>query len=181
MLSQAARLQLIAGFATGLAVAACSTSKPADTVGSPQIVDLPAVPASKPTDPPARRQSAADRAAVAAVRQVGVPYRYGGSTSSGFDCSGLVYFAYSKVGVQLPRTTGALWQHLSPVAPGDLQVGDVLFFDIEGKMSHVGLYLGDERFVHAPSSGKEVSIASLSSGYYEKALIRGGRPYQAVR
>ena len=126
--------------------------------------------------PPEPARTAADQAAITAAGQVGVPYRYGGTTREGFDCSGLVYFAYSKAGVRLPRTTGALWRSLEPVALRDLQVGDVLFFDIEGKVSHVGLYLGERRFVHAPSSGREVSIASLDSGYYQRALIRGGRP-----
>ncbi len=64
-----------------------------------------------------------------------------------------------------------------PVSSSDMQAGDVLFFSIEGKMSHVGLYLGDGRFVHAPSTGKTVSVESLSSAFYRDALIRGaGRP-----
>lgn len=60
-----------------------------------------------------------------------------------------------------------------PVSSSDMQAGDVLFFSIEGKMSHVGLYLGDGRFVHAPSTGKTVSVESLSSAFYRDALIRG--------
>ncbi len=130
-----------------------------------------------PPQPAAGRTlGAAERAAVVAVQQLGVPYRYGGSTRAGFDCSGLVHYAYSQAGVRTPRTTGALWRELRPVSDRQLQVGDVLFFDIAGKVSHVGLYLGDGRFVHAPSSGKEVTIASLSSEYYRRALVRGGRP-----
>ena len=57
-----------------------------------------------------------------------------------------------------------------------MRVGDVLFFEISGKMSHVGLYIGGDQFVHAPSSGKAVSVASLRSGFYDQALIRAGRP-----
>ncbi|MDH4107346.1 MAG: C40 family peptidase [Gammaproteobacteria bacterium] len=116
------------------------------------------------------------RAAQVAVKQVGVPYRYGGHGESGFDCSGLVHFAYSRAGKSLPRTTHGLWRELEPVPSRDLRVGDVLFFDIEGKVSHVGLYLGASRFVHAPSSGREVSIASLDSDFYRSAFVRGGRP-----
>ena len=78
------------------------------------------------------RRSPAEQAAIVAVRQVGVPYRYGGSTTDGFDCSGLVQFAYARAGKSIPRTTGAQWQGLSPVAGNDLRVGDLLFFRIDG-------------------------------------------------
>ncbi len=120
--------------------------------------------------------SHAQVAAQIALQQVGVPYRYGGQTPTGFDCSGLVYYSYGRAGKAVPRTTAQLWSGTTPVASADMQVGDVLFFSIAGKMSHVGLYLGNGRFVHAPSTGKTVSIASLSSAYYRKALLRAGRP-----
>jgi cell wall-associated NlpC family hydrolase len=117
-----------------------------------------------------------ERAAVVAVRQLGVPYRYGGSNQSGFDCSGLVHYAYSKAGKSIPRTTGGLWNELKPVSANNLRVGDLLFFNIDGTISHVGLYLGSRRFVHAPSTGRDVTIDQLDSGYYRKAFVRGGRP-----
>ena len=75
----------------------------------------------------------------------------------------------------LPRTTGQLWNATLPVSRGNLQRGDLLFFNVDGKMSHVGMYVGEQRFVHAPSSGRRVSVASLDSPYYDKAFIRGGR------
>ncbi len=118
----------------------------------------------------------ADQAAAVAMQQVGVPYRYGGSTPQGFDCSGLIYYAYSRAGKNVPRTTGSLWSGIQPVANNSLQVGDVLFFRIEGKMSHVGMYIGDNQFVHAPSSGKFVTVGSLQSDFYRKAFLRAGRP-----
>jgi cell wall-associated NlpC family hydrolase len=121
-------------------------------------------------------QSLGEQAAVVAIHQVGVPYRYGGSTAAGFDCSGLTQFAYARVGTRIPRTTAAQWHELSPVSAGNLRVGDVLFFRIGGRISHVGLYLGRGRFVHAPSSGREVTIAELNSDYYRNAFVRGGRP-----
>ena len=121
-------------------------------------------------------RSTGELAVRVAVRQLGAPYLYGGSDPGGFDCSGLVQYAYTHAGRQLPRTTGGLWQQLQAVPRTDLEVGDVLFFNIEEKMSHVGLYLGDGRFVHAPSSGKTVSIADMGSAYYRSAFIRGGRP-----
>ena len=117
------------------------------------------------------------QAATAALEQVGVPYRYGGSSPSGFDCSGLVQYAYSRAGVSVPRTTGQLWSAAKPVAQQDLEAGDLLFFSIEGKMSHVGMYLGERRFVHAPQSGRSVSVASLDAPFYRSALIRAGRLY----
>jgi cell wall-associated NlpC family hydrolase len=117
-----------------------------------------------------------ERAAVVAVRQVGVPYRYGGNSVKGFDCSGLVQFAYAGAGKRISRTTGDLWRQMEPVSDRDLEVGDVLFFNIEGKVSHVGLYLGSGRFVHAPATGREVTIAELDSDFYRNAFIRGGRP-----
>ena len=122
------------------------------------------------------RRSSAEQAAIVAVRQVGVPYRYGGSTVNGFDCSGLVQYAYAKAGKSIPRTTSDQWRQMSPVSGSNLKVGDLLFFRIDGRISHVGLYLGSRRFVHAPSSGREVTIAELDSDYYRKTFVRGGRP-----
>lgn len=110
------------------------------------------------------------------MRQIGAPYKYGGSSPNGFDCSGLVHYAYAGTGKRVPRTTATMWKKLRPVANDDLRSGDVLFFRIDGKMSHVGMYVGSGQFVHAPSTGKVVAIASLRSDYYADALIRAGRP-----
>lgn len=148
-------------------LAACSSQGP--------VVSRSA-PASIPVAQTRAESLVGERAAEIAVRQVGVPYRYGGMSASGFDCSGLVHFSYARAGKTIPRTTNGLWQSAHPVAQRELQVGDVLFFDIEGKMSHVGLYLGEGRFVHAPANGRRVSIESLHSEFYRQALIRGGRP-----
>jgi len=130
-------------------------------------------PAAKPV---VKARSAAENAAILAVRQVGVPYRYGGASTRGFDCSGLVHFAYSKVGQRVPRTTGELWRRLAPVSTDRLRVGDVLFFRIDGAISHVGLYLGNKRFVHAPATGRNVSVETLETPFYREAFVRGGRP-----
>ena len=120
--------------------------------------------------------STGQKVAHVALQQVGTPYRYGGATPQGFDCSGLVQYAYSRAGKRLPRTTGQLWTQLQPVASQELQAGDVLFFRIEGKVAHVGLYLGDSRFVHAPSSGRTVTVTTLDAPFYAASLIRAGRP-----
>ncbi len=118
----------------------------------------------------------ADRAVAVALQQVGVPYRYGGSTPGGFDCSGLVHYSYAQAGKTVPRTTATLWSGLQPVSKSEMRAGDVLFFKISGKMSHVALYIGGDEFVHAPSSGKVVSVGSLRSEFYDDAFIRAGRP-----
>jgi cell wall-associated NlpC family hydrolase len=120
--------------------------------------------------------SVGETAAAIALDQVGIPYRFGGTGPGGFDCSGLVQYSYSRAGKRLPRTTKQLWTSTEAVGKRELRIGDVLFFSIEGKMSHVGLYLGQRRFVHAPASGRAVSVASLDSPYYRTAFLRGGRP-----
>ena len=118
-----------------------------------------------------------DRVATIALDQLGAPYRYGGNSPGGFDCSGLVQYSYSLAGYSVPRTTGQLWSAAKTVDRRELRAGDLLFFSIEGKMSHVGLYLGEQRFVHAPQSGRSVSVASLEAPFYKAAFIRAGRLY----
>jgi cell wall-associated NlpC family hydrolase len=169
MLTHATKIErtLLALFVVGLAMAGCSSTPQTRTANDHGS-------GSKGGSSEVRDQSA-ESASEVALSQVGVPYRYGGSSRSGFDCSGLVYYAYAQVGKQVPRTTGELWRSARPISEGELLEGDVLFFSIKGKMSHVGLYLGDGQFVHAPSSAKRVSVARLDSGYYRQAFIRGGR------
>jgi murein DD-endopeptidase len=139
------------------------------------------VPPSPAPDRPAvsaaAQQGDVGRAAAnIALDQLGVPYRYGGAGPGGFDCSGLVQYAYSRAGKRLPRTTGELWSHTATITQSELRPGDLLFFSIAGKMQHVGLYVGDGRFVHAPSSGARVALASLGSDFYRGAFLRAGRP-----
>ena len=169
MLQQSARNPgfLVSMTATVLLLGACSAQSPQNP---PRSSEAARAPASRPAD------SLRERAAAIAMQQVGAPYRYGGVSTAGFDCSGLVHYSYSRAGKHVPRTTAGLWQTTLPVTSRELQAGDVLFFRIEGKMSHVGMYLGDGQFVHAPSSGREVSIENLDSDFYSRAFIRGGRP-----
>ena len=146
------------------ALAACSSSPSIDAARSPL------------SEKSAVHGNIGEKAAAVALDQVGVPYRYGGSSPTGFDCSGLVRYSYLRVGKSLPRTTGQLWSKTRTVGRHELRIGDLLFFNVDGKMSHVGLYLGNQRFVHAPSSGRTVSVASLDSAYYGSAFARAGRP-----
>jgi cell wall-associated NlpC family hydrolase len=123
-------------------------------------------PVAPVTDP-----GSADRAASSALKMVGKPYRYGGSSPAGFDCSGLVQYSYKQAGVALPRSTDELLRTSAPLRGQHLRRGDLLFFDQEGKKkSHVGIYLGEGRFVHAPSSGKIVRTDRLDSAYWKKHL-----------
>jgi cell wall-associated NlpC family hydrolase len=135
----------------------------------------PARSVSPVTAQPAARQSVGSRAARVAREQLGRPYVYGAKGPQAFDCSGLVYYSYQQSGLHAPRTTSALWERAVPVSRQSLRAGDILFFRIEGKMSHVGIYLGGGRFVHAPSSGKRMSVQTLASDFYRRAFIRGGR------
>jgi len=135
-------------------------------------------PAPKPIAfKPAAANTAITHPAVAVAKSmIGTPYHYGGaSPRSGFDCSGLVYYSFKKAGMNTPRTTKTLYKTAFGVAPSALRQGDLLFFRIEGKVSHVGLYVGGSTFVHAPSSGKKVSYASLDNPYWRKRLIKAGR------
>lgn len=117
------------------------------------------------------------RAARHALGMQGKPYRSGGETPQGFDCSGLVYYSYARAGVNLPRSTERQWAGSRSVRSGELRPGDLLFFHQEGKRnSHVGIYLGNSRFVHAPSSGKYVSTASLSNPYWQRHFAGARRP-----
>jgi len=102
---------------------------------------------------------------------VGKPYKYGGTAPSGFDCSGLIQFSYRQAGVSLPRETTDQRRATQRVKIAELQRGDLIFFDQRGrKNSHVGIYLGERRFVHAPSSGKHVRNDSLDNPYWKKHL-----------
>lgn len=107
----------------------------------------------------------------------GTPYKYGGTSRSGADCSGFVNALYLDVyQKQLPRTTSALDQSSKKVSRSSLKEGDLVFFDISGKKrSHVGVYLVNNKFVHA-SSSKGVTISDLENPYYQKAYAKGGRP-----
>lgn len=110
-----------------------------------------------------------------AMQMVGVPYRWGGSTPEGFDCSGLVQYAYSHAGLHLPRTAAAQLDASTPVTLENARAGDLLFFRDGSRTSHVAIYLGDGRFVHAPSTGNHVSLDSFGNAYWRMRFARAGR------
>ena len=123
-----------------------------------------------------RADARAERAVAVAIDQLGTPYRYGGTTPRGFDCSGLVNFAYARVGLDLPRTTEGLWRTLRRVDAASMKAGDLLFYRIDGKLAHVALYAGRGRFVHAPSTGSRVRMEALDTPYYAARLAGVARP-----
>jgi cell wall-associated NlpC family hydrolase len=126
--------------------------------------------------PQPEKRSIPDRAASNAAKMVGKPYRYGGASPAGFDCSGLVTFSFRQAGVSVPHNTSQQRRVSKHVKVSDLRRGDLLFFDQEGKKnSHVGIYLGDRRFVHAPSSGKHVRSDTLDNPYWKKHLSEARR------
>jgi cell wall-associated NlpC family hydrolase len=98
-----------------------------------------------------------------ALRYLGTPYRWAGSSPSGFDCSGFVMYVYGRIGIGLPHNSAMLWGVGRPVARKDLQPGDLVLFN---GLSHAGIYIGRGRFVHSPHSGDVVKISRLSESWY---------------
>jgi cell wall-associated NlpC family hydrolase len=105
----------------------------------------------------------------------GKPYRYGGDTPSGFDCSGLVVYSYGQFDIKLPRNSYKQYKKSKPIYERDLQPGDLVFFRTTSSfVSHVGIYVGDNRFVHAPGKGKTVRADSLNNDYYRRRFVGAG-------
>lgn len=131
----------------------------------------PAISATQswPSVAPANPQ-AANAVLMRAIGLVGTPYRYGGNTpESGFDCSGLVTYVYREMlDLRLPRSSRELAAVQGPrIAPQRLTAGDLVFFGSGGTVSHVGIYVGEGRFVHAPSTGGTVRLDSLGGHYWK--------------
>lgn len=127
----------------------------------------PRAPVEPQAPPPARAERS--EALLQALLALGVDYRYGGkSPATGFDCSGLVAYVYREAwGVRLPPNTAAQSQAGTPISLAELQAGDLVFYNTQKQpFSHVGIYLGDGRFVHAPKTGAQVRIESLQSAYW---------------
>ena len=152
------------------------------TLAAQNQADAPVAPfstgdASSPEVAPSEAIAAAPSsqyggAAGVAMQFLGVPYVWGGASPSGFDCSGLVMYAFAQVGVSLPHHAASQYGMGVPVSRDALQTGDLVFFN---GLSHVGIYIGGGQFVHAPHTGDVVKISSLSDSWYASTWVGGRR------
>jgi cell wall-associated NlpC family hydrolase len=163
--------------------AACATT---GAIPVPQPFPIPnsPSPAALPTSgnpdsaiPPVRADGYEISGAALSLR--GIPYRNGGSDPSGFDCSGFVWYVFGQHGVQVPRTVAEQFHAGTDVDPRDLRAGDLVFFDtINGARqfaTHVGISIGGDEFVHAPSSTGEVRVERLASSYWGPRFVGARR------
>lgn len=133
---------------------------------APTPVEAPATASAASPSPPRAQRS---EALLQALLALGLDYRYGGSSPvTGFDCSGLVAHVYLEAwNIRLPRNTSAQSKAGMPVSLAELQAGDLVFYDTQRRpYSHVGIYLGDGKFIHAPKTGAQVRVESLKSAYW---------------
>ena len=156
------------GAACGAALLAACTTTPRAPVAR-----APASPLFYPSLTPEQSSDIA----IHALGLVGTPYRYGGNTpDSGFDCSGLIGYVYrSRAGLAPPRTVAQLDGFGQPVGASDLRTGDLVLFG-GGRPFHAGIYVGEGRFVHAPSTGGEVRLDRLAGVYWSKQTLAVRRP-----
>ena len=131
----------------------------------------------EPALQPAPELSQAGDAAIFAMGQLGSPYKFGGTSPAGFDCSGLVRYSYGLAGLTLPRETREQRKVTRRLEPDDaLVTGDLLFFNYGKNGSlHVGLYVGNREFVHAPSSGGKVRVEPMDAPHWKKRFIEARR------
>jgi len=150
-----------------LAAGLVATVMLAGCAGSPQVPEQTTVRASN---------EVAAKAVDYAREMLGRPYKFAGDTPEGFDCSGLVKYSYGRAGISMPRDTQSQHRMSVLVSTHGLREGDLLFFDQEGKKkSHVGMYLGKGRFIHAPSSGGKVRIDSMNAEFWKKHFVEARR------
>ncbi len=166
-------LHVLALVAISVATAVAVPLVPGSSDGAERASAAPVAerPAKRPRPKP--KPTLGERAAKNALQAVGVPYRWGGtSIRGGFDCSGLVYWAYRRLGVELPHSSYALYGTGRRVARAKLMPGDVLVFS---GLGHVGMYVGRGRMVHAPYSGRLVEVVRLRRSHYGRRLVGARR------
>jgi cell wall-associated NlpC family hydrolase len=141
-------------------------------VESSQTALAPTVPVTPPTGPPSVAPPSRYGGVVGiAMRYLGTPYVWGGASPAGFDCSGFVMYVYAQIGVSLPHSSYSQYGYGSPVSQGDLQPGDLVFFD---GLGHVGIYVGGGSFIHSPHTGDVVKISSMT-GWYASTFVGARR------
>ena len=138
-----------------------------------QATLAPTVPVTAPSQPSTPAPPPARYGGVVgiAMQYLGTPYVWGGASPAGFDCSGFVMYVFSKIGVSLPHSSYAQYGYGSPVSRGDLQPGDLVFFD---GLGHVGIYVGGGSFIHSPHTGDVVKISSMT-GWYASTFVGARR------
>jgi cell wall-associated NlpC family hydrolase len=171
-----------------LLVAICLNVACASTGGVPRPFPIPddlkepwppsrePLPGSAPANSPAGSNPDGDAIVGTALSLRGVPYRDGGNDVSGFDCSGFVWFVFARHGVTVPRSVTAQFREGTSVSRDALRAGDLVFFSTTGRgVSHVGVAVGRDEFVHAPSSRGEVRVERLGSAYWAARFIGARR------
>jgi murein DD-endopeptidase len=149
----------------GVLLQGCSSLPPVQPVGTPPIV--------QPSAPPL---SPGNEVAMRAISLLGSPYKWGGSGPTQFDCSGLVRFVYAEIGVDVPRTAAEQYSSARRINLSDIAPGDLLFFRISGRrVSHVAIYAGEGRFIHAPQTGRPVELRTMDDEFYRPRLVGAGR------
>jgi murein DD-endopeptidase len=136
---------------------------------------------NRPGAPPARPApmpplSTGNEIALRALALIGVPYEFGGNGPTTFDCSGLVRYVHAQLGITVPRTAAEQYAAAKHVSLLNLEPGDLLFFRTKGtRISHVAIYAGEGRFVHAPMTGRPVELRMLDDDFYRPRLAGAGR------
>ena len=172
-------MALLGGCATPMGGTTGSTENPAAQTAGAEA-NLPYDPLET-IDTRSGLHTRSEEVVVQAVSQLGTPYRWGGeSAETGFDCSGLTQHAFQAANIELPRTSYQQYRATSRIERDELRPGDLVFFRLKGKrVDHVGIYVGGNRFIHAPSRGKDVSFARLDNAYWSRNYIGAGRVAEA--
>jgi cell wall-associated NlpC family hydrolase len=167
---------------TAFLFAGCASTPPPAPAPQPRIESPALAPADAADDDSSGSGGASsmrnrgEQLAEFALALRGAPYRYGGATRAGFDCSGLVFFAHRQFGLSVPRTSRDQAEESTSVAPRKLKRGDLVFFKIDSNtVNHVGIYIGQHLFVHAPGAGKPVTVDSLDAEFYAETFYSAGR------
>ncbi|MBM0103622.1 C40 family peptidase [Steroidobacter sp. S1-65] len=137
---------------------------------------VPQTPTATEVRPPvAPATTVGNEVAIRAISLLGSPYEWGGNGPTTFDCSGLVRFIHDQLGILVPRTAAEQYSAATPVDVDEIEPGDLLFFKIKGRISHVAIYAGEGRFVHAPQTGRSVELRMLDDDFYAPRLAGAGR------